>query len=151
MNRRLPPVLARIAAATAVLAGTLAGCGVSAPGCDLTIVGLPDGVMLEPGSTLPPGAEPIAVTADLDVVPEPPDADAAGASTAFAFRLRPAAAARMAAYTETHVGQALAITVDGVVATAPMITGQLGDEVVVALTDSSTFETATRLNECIAR
>jgi hypothetical protein len=150
MDRRTLPNLARIACAGLLATGGFAGCG-AASGCDLVIAGLPDGVMLEPGSTLPPGSEHLATTADLDVVPEPPDSETAGAATAFAFRLRPEAASRMAAYSAAHVGQSIAITVDGIVATAPVINSPLSDEVVVALAGETTFETAARLEECVER
>ena len=150
MDRRRLPTLARIACACLLATASFAGCG-AASGCDLVIAGLPDGVMLEPGSTLPPGSEQLAVTADLDVAPEPPDADAAGPATAFAFRLRPEAASRMAAYSASHVGQSIAITVDGIVATAPVINGPFSDEIVVALVGETTLETAARLGDCVSR
>jgi hypothetical protein len=48
-------------------------------------------------------------------------------------------------------GQSIAITVDGIVATAPVINSPLLDEIVVALVGESTFETAARLGDCVKR
>jgi preprotein translocase subunit SecD len=77
----------------------------------------------EPGGTLPPELEPL-LGADF-VEPATAGLDPTALQTAVTMRLRPDAARVLAQHTERHVGEHLAIVVDGVVVAVAMISAPI--------------------------
>ena len=114
-----------------ILAATitgLVGCSsVALPlPCDLTIVALPADSTLQPGDPLPAGAQVLARPDDFDRSAVAIVNDDAG-NPAVSLELRGDAIARVAAHTAGHVGEFMAISINGDVVAVPVIQSPLLD------------------------
>jgi len=114
-----------------ILAATitgLVGCSsVTLPlPCDLTIVALPAGSTMQPGDPLPAGAQVLARPDDFDRSAVAIVSDDAG-NPAVSFELRGDAIARVAAHTAGHLGELMAIAINGNVVAVPVIQSPLLD------------------------
>ena len=107
---------------------SLTGCTMPSPGCDLTIAVLDDNVPpLDPAD--------ITVPADAEILVRPGDVDPDGwALTEDAnggpqveLLLRPEAAERFAQHTRDHIGGSIALVVNGVVVSAPVVNSPIED------------------------
>ena len=102
-----------------------AGCTLPGRGCDLTIAAIDNGADVELDA-LPADAEVLVRPADVDpngwVLTEDPDAGLVAE-----LRLRPDAAERFAQHTRVHIGDFIALEVDGVVVAVPSIITPIED------------------------
>lgn len=114
-----------LAAGLMVATAVGAGCTLPGGGCDLTIGAIDDGEDIELDA-LPADAEILVRPADVDpsgwVLTEDPDAGLVAE-----LRLRPAAAERFAQHTRDHIGDFIALEVDGVVVAVPTINAPIED------------------------
>jgi hypothetical protein len=123
VTQRLAVVLVAIAGAW-----SLVGCSSMAPPlpCDVAIVALPADSMLVPGDPLPPGSQVLAAPDDFDRTAITFGRDSMD-YPAVNLELRGDAIGRVGAYTAGHMGEFLAISVNGSVVAVPMIQGPLLD------------------------
>ena len=94
--------------------------------CDLRIVALPADSTLEAGGPLPADAQVLAGPDDFDPTATAIVADAIG-KPAVNVELRGDAIARVRAYTTDHVGEYMAIAINGVVVAVPVIQAPIPD------------------------
>ena len=132
-----------------VATGVVAGCTLPGGGCDLTIAAIDAGEDIEI-ETLPVDAEILVRPGDVDpdgwVLTEDP-----AVGLVAEVRLRPDAAARFAQHTRDHVGDSIALAVDGVVVAVPSINAPIEDgQLQVSFADADTDD-ATReaLQSCL--
>jgi hypothetical protein len=120
--------LALVVGLAALLGG---GCsGIPLP-CDVTISALPPGSTLASGDPLPAGLPVIAAPGDFDSSATTILADVNGPTTVN-LNLRGDAIDRLGAHTAGHVGEPMAIAVNGRVVAVPMIQGAIqGGEIQV--------------------
>jgi hypothetical protein len=120
--RRFGPVLA-----TGLIVASAIGAACTLPGggCDVTIAAIDDGEDIEI-ETLPADAEVLVRPGDVDpngwMLTEDPDVGLVAE-----LRLRPAAAERFAQHTRDHIGDFIALEVDGVVVAVPSILSPIED------------------------
>ena len=110
--------------AVAVLAG--AGCQAIPLPCDIALVALPPDSTLESGDPLPGNLQILAGPDDFDRSATTIQADVNG-NAAVDLTLRGDAIARVAAHTAGHIGEPMAIAINGTVAAVPFIQSQLPD------------------------
>lgn len=96
----------------------LAGCTIAPTDCSMTIIGIDEPVAR--GDAMPADGDVVATRGDFDLTETAVAQDANG-EPAIALVLRPPAAERFQAYTSDHIGGFLAIGLDDVVVSAPMI------------------------------
>ena len=109
--------------AVVVLAGLSgAGCTLPSAPCDIVIAGVADPDVRQ----LPPDADVLATTADVDPAGWRASDPGVGGG-AVELRLRPAAAGRLAAHTAANVGGFLAVAINDVVVSTPVITSPIQD------------------------
>ena len=118
-----------IAALVAVTGGwSLIGCSaVPRPLlCDVSIIAVPADTMLKPGDPLPDRSLVLAAPGDFDrtAIEIAPDANN---ELALNLELRGDAIARMGAHTAGHLGEFMAIAINGTVVAIPMIQGPIPD------------------------
>ncbi len=111
----------------ATVAGLIGCSSVTLPlPCDLTIVALPADSTLQPGDPLPAGALVLVGPDDFDRTTIAIVDDDSG-NPAVSFELRGDAIARVAAHTAGHVGEPMAIAINGDVVAVPFIQSPLLD------------------------
>jgi preprotein translocase subunit SecD len=131
-----------LAAATFVVAGAwaLAGCSsLTLPlPCDLMIVALPPDSTLQEGDPLPAEPQVIAGPGDFDAIGSSIRTDP-GEGVSLDLRLRGAAIERFAGHTAAHVGEPMAIVINGEVVAVPFIQSPIpaGEMSVIPATDDS--------------
>jgi preprotein translocase subunit SecD len=86
----------------------------------LTLVAIPSGVMISEGQPLPAGSQIIAGPDDFDAAATTITPDGAGSATV-TIRLRRPAIERVAGHTAAHVGDLIAIVLNGRVIAVPMV------------------------------
>jgi hypothetical protein len=110
-------------------AATLATASCSAPPvvarCDVTLAGLPAGVIINETDPLPANVVFLAGPADFD--PEGTKVEQTADGFTFTLALRGDAVGRMAAHTAAHVGDQLAVGVNGQTVMVPMINEAVAD------------------------
>ena len=110
----------QLALGLAVAALIGGGCsGIPLP-CDVTISALPSDSTLASGDPLPAGLPVIAGPGDVDPGATTILVDVGGPTTVH-LKLRGDAVARLGAHTTAHVGESMAIAVNGRVVAVPMI------------------------------
>ena len=123
MTRRLAAVLVAIASVWVLM-----GCSaVPRPLlCEVTIVALPADTTLKPGDPLPDGSLAIAGPDDFDrtAIEIAPDSNN---QPALNLELKGDAIARVGAHTAGHLGEFMAIAINGTIVAIPMIQGQIPD------------------------
>jgi preprotein translocase subunit SecD len=82
---------------------------------------------LQPGDALPPGLEPLLRAGDIDPAGVALDPGSGGSSAGVTLRFTPAGGVALAAWSADHVGDFLAIVVDGRVVSVPLIMAPLTD------------------------
>ena len=141
----------RLVAATLVVVWSLAGCGalpIPLP-CALTIVALAPDEQLAVGDPLPEGREVIAGPDDFDTANSSLVAGPDGGTT-LDLPLRGDAVQRLAAHTAGHVGEPMAVAVNGEVVSVPYIMTAIDDgriSITGGLADDPTM--ADRLAGCV--
>lgn len=114
MTARLLALLIPVAA---LLGG---GCsGIPRP-CDITISALPPGSTLAAGDPLPAGLAVIAAPGDVDLGATSILVDVGGPTTMH-LKLRGDGIARLAGHTASHVGEPMAVAINGRVVAVPVI------------------------------
>jgi SecD-like export protein len=88
--------------------------------CLVTVLGLPAGVLISETDPIPPGSQVLAAPGDFDPGGTAVETNADGTSR-LTIHLRGAAVERFATYTKGHIGDAVAIMVDGSVVSVPRI------------------------------
>jgi len=112
---------------TIVLSGLLgAGCAALPLPCDISIVALPPDSALTAGEALPANLPVIAGPDDFDPTGTSIIADVNGGA-AVNLELQGPAIARVAAHTAGHIGEFMAIAINGTVISVPMIESTLPD------------------------
>jgi len=96
------------------------------PPCGLSIVALPPGMAIAEGEALPPGSRLIATPDDFDTTATTIGDHPTGV-IAVTVHLRGPAVAEFAAHTAAHVGDFIAILLNGDVMTVPMIAEPIAD------------------------
>ena len=142
-----------LAAACVAIASvwSLVGCSsltVPLP-CDLMIVALPPDSTLKEGDPVPPDPQVIAGPGEFDAIGSSIKTDPTGA-VSLDLRLRGAAVERLASHTATHVGEPMAIAINGEVVGVPLIQSSIpaGEiSVVPATSDGAAF--AKRFAGCV--
>ena len=130
----------RLGTAIVVLAMTsLAACeSISLPlPCDLMIVALPADSTLQPGDSLP--AEPHAVIAgpgDFDAVRSSIRQGLPAGEVSLDLHLRGDAIGRVARHTEDHVGEPMALLINGEVVSIPIIQSSIPDGAISVTPDT---------------
>ena len=118
----------RFLATTLVLGLLAAGCSVPVAPCDITIAAIDDPDL----QAIPADAEILATAADVDPAGWAVTDDANGVPTVD-LRLKPEAAARFAEHTAANVGGYLAIAVNDVIVSTPVINSAIeGGAVTIA-------------------
>jgi SecDF, P1 head subdomain len=90
------------------------------PPCALSIVAIPTGQLITEDDPLPPGSQIIASPNDFDVAATTIGDDGSG-NPSVTLRLRGDAVVRFARHTANHLGDLIAVTLNGDVVTVPMI------------------------------
>lgn len=138
--------------AAAVVAGSLlVGCSsVTVPlPCDLMILAVPADSTLEAGDPVPAEPDVIAAPGDFDPSGSAITTDPGGANV-LDLRLRGDAVPRFAAHTAAHVGEQIAIVVNGEVVAIPIIESSIANgeiSITPATTDNDAF--AKRFEGCV--
>jgi hypothetical protein len=101
-----------------LIATILLGCSFPASDCTITFAS-GERLAVQVGQPLPADAEVVVAAGDIDPAGTAIAPDDLGPVLNLA--LRPPAAERLEAYTTQHLGEVLLITVDGMVAAAPVI------------------------------
>jgi hypothetical protein len=110
-----------------LLAGLLGtACGAVPLPCDIAIAALPPGSAVEVGDPLPENVVLLARPADFDRGATSIRADTTG-ETAVELTLRGAAIAGLGGHTAGHIGESMAIAINGTVVAVPVIQGQIPD------------------------
>ena len=137
MRRRLGIALA--AAATAVLVGC---SSITLPlPCDLMILAVPFGSTLQAGDPVPADTQVLAAPGDFDTTRSGIVTDADGANT-LRLQLRGAAVARVAGHTAAHLGEQVALVINGEVVAVPIVESPIpaGEiSIIPATIDNATF------------
>ena len=90
------------------------------PPCALSIVAIPTGQLITEDDPLPPGSQIIATPNDFDVAATTIEAGDAGGPVVN-LRLRGDAIDRVARHTADHLGDLIAVVLNGDVVTVPMV------------------------------
>lgn len=115
-------------ATLAIVAGSVAGCS-SVPiltSCRVSIAALPLGSTIQVGEPLPAGGPLLVGPTDTDPTRTKFTIDSVGQATLDVV-LRGDAIARFGAHTAGHIGESLAVAIDGRVAFVPIIQGPIPD------------------------
>ena len=109
----------------------LAGCeSIALPlPCDLMIVALPADTTLQPGDPLPANPQVIAGPGDFDMLRSSIKQTLPGGEVSLDLQLRGAAIGRVASHTEGHVGEPMALLINGEVVSVPTIQSPISDGV----------------------
>ena len=109
----------------------LAGCeSITLPlPCDLMIVALPADSTLQPGDPLPADPQVIAGPGDFDVLRSSIKQTLPGGEVSLDLQLRGAAIGRVASHTEGHIGEPIALVINGEVVSVPTIQSPIPDGV----------------------
>jgi preprotein translocase subunit SecD len=137
-----------------LLGGAIAvagGCGQSSePTCDLVIAGLAAGAPIpNSGDALLNVAEVVANPADIDWAASTLGQDQVG-QPEITLQLRPEAAARMAEFTRTHVGEYMPLALNGRVMAVPIIMSPIPNGE-VAISGAQNDREMTALAACVSR
>ena len=139
--RRRPGLAAAVAAVAAVW--LLIGCSsikVPLP-CDLMILAVPFGSTLQAGDPVPADSQVLAAPGDFDTTRSGIVTDAGGAN-ALDLQLRGAAVARVAGHTAAHLGEQIAIVINGDIVAVPIVESPIPDgniSMIPATIDNATF------------
>jgi SecD-like export protein len=123
--------LRSLVAALAFAVATGAGCASLAdparPACALTLIALPAGVLISEDDPIPAGSQILAAPGDFDSEATTIEDDATTGLPSVTLRLRDEAAARLAAHSTAHIGDLIAISINGDVVAVPMIMAAIED------------------------
>ncbi len=122
MSRRGRPRIAPflLAASFAAGAGATAACGSVPLPCDVTIAAVPFDTSLAEGDALPESVTVVVAPADIDRTATAIETDQSG-QIQVVVKVMGDGAARLADYTGTHVGEGLAVAINGTVVAVPII------------------------------
>ena len=107
----------------------LAGCdSITLPlPCDLMIVALPADSALQPGDPLPANPQVIAGPTDFDALGSSIKQTLPGGEVSLDLQLRGAAIERVARHTEDHLGEPMALIINGEIVSVPIIQSPIPD------------------------
>jgi hypothetical protein len=115
--------------------------------CDVTLAGLPAGVVINETDPLPANVVFLAGPADFD--PEGTKVEQTADGFTFTLALRGDAVGRMAAHTAAHVGDQLAVGVNGQTVMVPMINEAVADGIVQVSPGGADVDLDPRLAGCV--
>jgi preprotein translocase subunit SecD len=119
------------------------------PPCDISLVALPPGSDLTAGQPIPPGSQVVARPDDFDRAATTLE-DAGDGTHAVTLHLRGAAIDTFATHTRNHVGDMVAILVNGKVVVVPMIQEAITNgEIRLAGPTADDAEFVSRLAVCV--
>jgi len=119
------------------------------PPCDISLVALPPGSDLTAGQPIPPGSQVVARPDDFDRAATTME-DAGDGTHAVTLHLRGAAIDTFATHTRNHVGDLVAIVVNGKVVVVPMIQEAITDgEIRLSAPTTDDAEFVSRLAVCV--
>ena len=95
--------------------------------CNLMIVALPADSTLQPGDPLPADPQVIAGPADFDDLRSSIKQTLPGGEVSLDLQLRGAGIGRVARYTEDHLGEPMALVINGEVVSVPIIQSPIPD------------------------
>jgi preprotein translocase subunit SecD len=95
--------------------------------CDLMIVALPADSTLQPGDALPADPQVIAGPGDFDVLRSSIKQALPGGDVSLDLQLRGAAIDRVARHTEDHIGEPMALIINGEIVSVPIIQSPIPD------------------------
>jgi SecDF, P1 head subdomain len=117
--------------------------------CDVTIVALPAGQMIAVEDPLPPGSQIIAAPNDFDIAATMIGDDGSGDPTV-TVRLRGDAVDRFARHTADHLGDHIAIMLNGDIITVPVIMAPIeGGEISISSGSLDADGLAGRFAPCV--
>ena len=93
--------------------------------CNLTLIAIPEGVLMTEDDPLPPNSRVLATPGDFDLTGTKFEADQMGPMVI--LRLRGDAIDRFAAHTAAHTGDLIAIVLNGDIVSVPMIAAAIND------------------------
>ncbi len=122
MSRRTRPRLAPLllAASLAAVAVATTACGTVPLPCDVTIAAVPLDTRRAEGDALPESVTVVVAPAQIDRSATAIETDQSGQIQVI-IKATGDGAARLADYTGTHVGEALAIAINGTVVAVPVV------------------------------
>jgi hypothetical protein len=135
--------------ALTIAVGGVQGCGVVPLPCSISVAALGPDPSVSPGEPMPDDLVVIAGPGDLDPDATTVTVDGAERST-ISVRLVGDAVARLAAHSEGHAGEYLAIAIDDTVVSVPMIMASIPNgELQVTLVDADVPVVSQQLAGCI--
>jgi hypothetical protein len=139
--------LAVVVSASVVLATASCSAVPVVARCDVTLVGLPAGVLIAETDPLP--ANVIFLAGPVDFDPEGTRLEQSADGFTFTLKLRGDAVGRMAAHTAAHVGDQLALGVNGQTVMVPTINEPVADGIVQISPGGIDVDVDPRLAGCV--